>query len=88
MKKKYSTIWNITEMTLDEIAKAGEGYAGIEDIAEPKRNTVYNINGELKIYYKDDWYDFTQNSDGTGVAHVPIEGMINYLGNVVQSTYA
>lgn len=88
MKKKYSTIWNITEMTLNEITKAGEGYVGVEDIAEPKRNTVYNINGELKIYYKDDWYDFTQNSDGTGVAHVPIEGMINYLGNVVQSTYA
>lgn len=87
IKKKYSTIWNITEMTLDEIAKAGEGYAGVEDIAEPKRNTVYNINGVLKIYYKDDWYDFTQNSDGTGVAHVPIEGMINYLGNVVVYSY-
>ena len=64
-------------------------YASSIDIESPQRNTVYNINGELKIYYKDDWYDFTQNENGgTGIAHVPIEGMINYLGNVVQSTYA
>ena len=64
-------------------------YTSSIDIENPQRNTVYNINGELKIYYKDDWYDFTQNENGgTGIAHVPIEGMINYLGNVVQSTYA
>lgn len=64
-------------------------YTSYIDIENPQRNTVYNINGELKIYYKDDWYDFTQNENGgTGIAHVPIEGMINYLGNVVQSTYA
>ena len=63
-------------------------YTAISEIIKPYRNTVYNINDELKIYYKDDWYDFTQNSDGTGIAHVPIEVMINYLGNVVQSTYA
>ena len=88
VNKKYSTTWNITEMTLDEIAAAGEGYASIDEIEDPQRNTVYNINSQLKIYYKDEWYDFTQNSDGTGIAHVPIEGMINYLGNVVQSTYA
>ena len=88
VNKKYSTTWNITEMTLDEITAAGEGYASIDEIEDPQRNTVYNINSQLKIYYKDEWYDFTQNSDGTGIAHVPIEGMINYLGNVVQSTYA
>ena len=88
VNKKSSTTWNITEMTLDEIAAAGEGYASIDEIEDPQRNTVYNINSQLKIYYKDEWYDFTQNSDGTGIAHVPIEGMINYLGNVVQSTYA
>ena len=57
------------------------------DTSKPKRNTVYTINGELKIYYKDDWYNFTQKDNGTGVAEVPIEGIINYLGNVVVYTY-
>ena len=57
------------------------------DTSKPKRNTVYTINGELKIYYKDDWYNFTQKDNGIGVAEVPIEGIINYLGNVVVYTY-
>lgn len=61
-------------------------YDSIDEIASPQRNTVYNVNSVLKIYYKDNWYDFTQY-DNYGIAHVPIEGMINYLGNVVQSTY-
>lgn len=61
-------------------------YGSIDEITSPQRNTVYNVDSVLKIYYKDNWYDFTQY-DNYGVAHVSIEGMINYLGNVVQSTY-
>lgn len=63
------------------------GYPSINEIQNPQRNTVYLIQNQLKIYYKDQWWDFAENSDGTGLAKVPIEGMINYLGNIIQSNY-
>ena len=87
LNKEYEREWSVVTDTIEEMSNASQGYNSIKDISNPKRNTVYNINGSLKIYYKDDWYDFTQYND-YGIAHVPIEGMINYLGNVIQSTYA
>ena len=60
-----------------------------EAVPNPQRNTVYKINEELKIYYKDQWFDFEETSiEGVGIAHVPIEGMINYYGNVIRSDYS
>lgn len=64
-----------------------EKYTSTSQIKKPKRNVVYNINDSLKIYYKDEWYDFEEKAEDTGWAVVPIEGMINYYGQVVQSDY-
>ena len=62
-------------------------YTSTSQIRKPKRNTVYSIGNSLKIYYKDQWYDFQEKDKDTGIAVVPIEGLITYLGNIVQSDY-
>lgn len=87
INRKYSRQWSIVSDTLEDMANASQGYSSLEEITNPQRNTVYNINGTLKIYYKNNWYDFTQYGD-YGIAKVPIEGLINYFGNVVQSNLA
>lgn len=70
------------------------------DIEEPKNNTVYNINGKLRIYYQEHWYNFSNlEKDETniientatepiGLAEIPIEGQINYYGTVIKSSFA
>lgn len=75
-------------------------YNTVEEIENPQRNTVYDIGGNLKIYYHDHWYNFKNLAIDTtelidnnamqeiGLAVAPIEGQINYYGTVVQSTYA
>lgn len=59
-------------------------YNSTSQIRKPKRNTVYSIGNSLKIYYKDQWYDFQEKDKDTGIAVVPIEGLITYLGNIIQ----
>lgn len=75
-------------------------YNTVEEIENPQRNTVYDIGGNLKIYYHDHWYNFKNLAIDTtelvsnnamqeiGLAVAPIEGQVNYYGTVVQSTYA
>lgn len=63
----------------------GAGYFSTNEIPNPKLNTVYKVNGALKIYYQYQWYDFEQQPENTGLAKVPVEGMINYVGNVIRS---
>ena len=75
-------------------------YNTVEEIENPQRNTVYDIGGNLKIYYHDHWYNFKNLAIDTtelvsnnatqeiGLAVAPIEGQINYYGTVVQFTYA
>lgn len=65
-------------------------------ILHPKYNTVYGIfdeNNELtyKLYYIDGgWYDidFLDSSFAIAIAKVPIYGMINYRGTIVQQTFS
>lgn len=61
-----------------------ENYNTTDDVGMPKLNTVYNIKGNKKIYYQYQWYDFISNEDNTGLAKVPVEGTINYLGDIVR----
>lgn len=74
-RQKYLEEWEYTKITDDA-----------ED--NPQRNCVYNRDGKLQIYYHNKWYDFEENSDGTGNAHVPVEGMINYLGDIQRNIYS
>lgn len=69
-------------------------YTSNEQILQPKYNTVYGIteDGELtyKLYYIDGgWYDieFLNDSYSIAVAKVPIHGMINYQGTIVQQKF-
>ena len=78
-----TTVWNgITE----EIKKIG--YLDTSLIVHPQLNRVYMVNGQFKIYYNYEWYDFIRNYEGhetVGLAVVPTEGMINYYGDVIRS---
>lgn len=60
-----------------------------EDIVDPKYNHVYSINGINKIYYIDDqWYNFDyDNSNNIGLAKVPVNGLINYKGDIIENIY-
>lgn len=69
-------------------------YELIDDIPNIVDHGVYNIQDELKIYYNSNWYDFTRQSKDTtdnandatteiGIIGLPIEGVINYYGQVV-----
>lgn len=67
-----------------EYVNLGLSYDTTKLVENPKRNCVYDIGGEDKIYYKNKWYTFKENGDGTGNAQVPIEAMINYLGDIIK----
>lgn len=91
--------WNIVAKD-GEVTKKTVTYNNVKEITNPQRNTVYDVGGNLKIYYHSKWYDFKRlNKDTTdlrpnlatqeiGLAVAPIEGQVNYYGTVVQSTYA
>lgn len=77
-----------------------DSYTSIKEIRKPHRNTVYNINGKNKIYYvNSQWYDiepftlkddsgvYPSNSEKIWLAKVPSEGLINYVGTVLQREY-
>lgn len=62
----------------------------VEQIKNPKYNTVYNVNGELYIYYLNgEWYDakYLDDVDDTILAAVPVEGSISYYGSVIRNSY-
>ena len=71
------------EYALDE-----NEYSSAQEITSPMLNVVYSIENNLKIYYQYQWYNFKETSTGVGLAAVPVQGAINYLGNVVQSDIA
>lgn len=85
---------NAFEYVLDD-----KEYVSTKDVKDPYVNVVYNIGGNLKIYYSNSqWYDFkildpellngeTKKWQNTGLAKVPVEGAINYYGSVVRSNY-
>lgn len=64
-------------------------YGDLAEITNPKYNTVYLIDNSYYIYYiNDSWYPITlYNSGETGIAAVPIEGMVNYIGDILRSDY-
>lgn len=65
----------------------GQVYNDISEICEPKHNGVYQVKDKYVILYHNAWCDFEPNLDGTGLGKVPVEGAINYLGDVLISTY-
>lgn len=58
-------------------------------VKNPQYNTVYRVAGNNYIYYIDGaWYPINLNkTNGTAIAEVPVEGMINYFGDVMKATY-
>jgi hypothetical protein len=73
-------------------------YNSIGDIKSLVDHGMYSINGSLQIYYNSNWYDFsymdkdniTNNTATikTGIVACPIDGIINYYGQVVTTDYA
>jgi hypothetical protein len=48
------------------------------------RNTVYQKNDDYVIWFNGKEYPFDIN---TGIAKIPIEGYVNYLGDIVRSDF-
>lgn len=67
------------EYVLDE-----NEYNSLLDIPHPLLGTVYRVGKEYKIYYQNQWFDFDKEKE---IAVMPIEGMINYLGDIIRSDY-
>ena len=70
-------------------------YTSNNQVLQPKYNTVYGIIEDgvpvYKLYYIDGgWYDieFLDNSREIAIAKVPVHGMINYQGTVVQQKFS
>ena len=92
-QENLNRIWdNLTE----EEEEIPHNYTSNEQILWPKYNTVYGIKGNndelvYKLYYVDGgWYDidFMDESREIAIAKVPVHGMINYQGTVVQQTFS
>lgn len=68
---------------------SGSAYLEISEVKDPKYNTVYLIGIQPYIYYIDGlWYPIALYNEGKiGIAAVPIEGMVNYIGDVLRSDY-
>lgn len=80
-----TTVWNAITEEIKQI-----GYLDTSLIINPQLNRVYMVNGKFKIYYNYKWYDFVRNYENhetVGLAVVPVEGMINYYGDVIRSEF-
>jgi hypothetical protein len=75
-------------LTHYECVILNETYSTTKEVPSPIDNCVYTIDSQQMIYYHSDWYRFDDNGDGTGIARVPVQGMINYLGDIVISESA
>lgn len=91
-QENLNRIW---DNLIEEEEEIPRSYTSNEQILWPKYNTVYGIKNEndeltYKIYYIDGgWYDinFIGNSFDLAIAKVPVYGMINYQGTIVQQTF-
>lgn len=72
-----------------EYVEIEEPYESISMIKNPILNCVYTIGEEKKIYYQYQWYDFKlYNKDNDfWIAVVPVEGMINYTGEILKNYF-
>jgi hypothetical protein len=88
-------IYNIIDATGSDITEDDiNNYIGqrIEDIENPVHNMVYKIKNSpnYMIYYIDEkWYPVTFDSNDNSIiyAQVPVNGMINYRGDLIRRTY-
>lgn len=70
------------------LADADTMYYSLSEIKSPIENGVYYINGHYKIYVRGRWYDFIfEESMESGIARIPVEGSVNYIGDILLSTY-
>lgn len=74
-----------------EYAEEETVYTSWNEIDKPQMHVVYNVGGIKYIHYIDgENYPIVENYDGHSnitLAKVPIDGLLNYYGNVVRYTY-
>ena len=85
----------IVDINNDIVIPAVDGYLSTDNIRNPEYNTIYGFKNEdskkYKIYYIDQgWYDVTfldEENKTLILADVPVYGMVNYRGNIVNIKY-
>lgn len=91
------TVWDVDDFRTiyDNWSQLGESFYSSADVKKPVYNTVYGVIDEngifsYKLYYIDGgWYDvlFEDEDKTTLLARVPINGVINYKGNLIKNIY-
>lgn len=85
----------INDAYAEEVYRDAMRKATLADIKNPVRQMVYKVNDSYYLYYMDGnfyQFDYDKDDDGNvvttrGTAHVPVQGYINYYGNVVRNNY-
>ena len=90
-------VWDLDDFRIiyDDWRTLGESFYTSTTIKKPEYNTVYGVVDEngifsYKLYYLDGgWYDveFEDINYSTMLAKVPINGVINYKGNLIRKMY-
>jgi hypothetical protein len=63
---------------------SGISAATIEEIQNPQRNNTYLVNGNRKIYYRNNWYDIDNNNN----IKCPVIAIVDYYCEYARGTYA
>lgn len=74
----YAQEW---EYGLDE---SGTDYLSDSAIGELKEHTVYLVNGKYRLYVNQMFYDMDVDKE---IAAMPVEGYINYYGDIIRNSY-
>ena len=73
-----------TTLPWNKFIDSGISAATIEEIQNPQRNNTYLVNGNRKIYYRNNWYDIDNNNN----IKCPVIAIVDYYCEYARGTYA
>lgn len=67
----------------EEFINTGLTASSAEEITKPIKNGVYTIDSQKKIYYQDQWYNFSDDND----VLCPVEAVVDYIYELIKGEY-
>lgn len=67
----------------EQFIETGITAATADEIDNPIKNGVYTINGERYIYYRSQWYNFSDDNE----VSCPVYGLVDYIYEMVKGEY-
>lgn len=92
IKYGYPYIIEIMEQSRDNVYIAEDNYLDLSEvnIDNPRflktklNNCLFTVNNKLKMYHKNEWYDFDENEQ---IVKCPINALVNYTYNLIREEY-